>query len=312
MSRAEQLQQIFDEWKPLFSYRSSDDNGETLNMENTGYEMIDPFVWRVESISLTVIKARGSKLKELPELPLIHCHPIAVPGRDAKGKKVYTFKGKPANQIYPWDPMICVKEIDVSNTPIEKLPRLPCGLEVLIAEDCPNLKELPRLPKTLKKLSVNGCANLKVIPKLPEGLTDLDVSGCPIRVLPLLPKSLTYLDVSTCEKLLVPRKVLKEEGVGVLYPMMMQDWFVPVVEEDLEIFDLDLHNAEDEEDDDVTSVEDKIWEPLEEYKERSNALWHTYHHTRRMKERLVATVFHPSRVEKWLESGGYDLLDMMF
>ncbi len=39
-----------------------------------------------------------------------------------------------------------------------------------------------------------------------------------------------------------------------------------------------------------------------------------FHHGRVeiFKEELVAKVFHPSRVEKWLEEGGFELLEMMF
>ncbi len=39
-----------------------------------------------------------------------------------------------------------------------------------------------------------------------------------------------------------------------------------------------------------------------------------FHHTRAelFKEELVAKAFHPKRVEKWLEEGGQELLDMMF
>lgn len=40
----------------------------------------------------------------------------------------------------------------------------------------------------------------------------------------------------------------------------------------------------------------------------------TFHHSyvEIFKEELVMKVFHPNRVEKWLEEGGFELLDMMF
>jgi hypothetical protein len=34
--------------------------------------------------------------------------------------------------------------------------------------------------------------------------------------------------------------------------------------------------------------------------------------TKRLKEELMMKVYHPSRVEKWLDIGGFDLLEMMF
>ena len=255
-----------------------ENGGYTLNIEDSTVERVDPFSWDIYKNSLIEINARGSLLKELPALPQLHRSRCARPTRDKKGKRVYKLYN--SNEKYDGDPMFCIRKIDVSDTPIEKLPSLPLGLEELDIGFCSNLKELPSLPKTLKVLSMSW-TNIEKIPSLPEGLTHLNVSGCPLKMLPFLPKSLLSLSVYDCQKMFLPRIITKIRN-----PFRRA------------IFYDDSYNEE--------------YEPLEEYRERSNALWYTINHTRRMKQSLVAKAFHPSRVEKWLEVGGFELLEMVF
>ena len=259
-----------------------------LIVKDKSLEVIEGQVWDWNKDGIVEIDARGSQLKQLPELPPLHRAAGARPTRDKKGNLVYKFYE--TNHDYPWDTMICVKSLNISETPIETLPHLPHGLECLYAWNCPNLTQLPPLPKTLKELHVGGTP-LKTLPTLPEGLGYLDVGGCPIRFLPRLPKSLSYLCVDDCDKLFLRRTVTE----------------IPATDEALHGWH-DMLRFVDGDEDPVL----EIWEPIEQYKERSNTLWNAMNKTRRIKESLVAKVFHPSRVAKWLEIGDYELLEMMF
>jgi Leucine-rich repeat (LRR) protein len=263
----------------------------SLTLTDENCERIDPKLWDSYKDELVELNASGSKLKELPPLPPLHRTSSARPSRDKKGNLVYKYNYVGSNSSYDYDAIICIRKLDLSGTPIRKLPPLPHGLEVLRIENCQDLQGLPYLPKTLKELWMGG-TNIKSLPKLPEGLTHLDVSECPLRMLPHLPQSLYYLSVSDCHKLILPRTVTE----------------IPSSEDDDDIPHHDLFRFVDG---DVVPVFE-IWEPLKEYRERSNALWYTIQNTKRMKESLVAKVFHPSNVEKWLEIGGFDIIEMMF
>lgn len=274
-----------------------------LNLENSDYKSL----YEIESPSgwwgdfnmrnhVTEVRAAGSKLKELEHLRFASGFYGPCLPRDRKGKVIlpwelketygYDWEAEKKN----WPSQLYLKVLDISNTPIAKLPQLPEGLEELRATNCPNLKELPRLPKSLKELYVGGTP-LTELPKLPPNLTHLDVGECPLRFFPLLPMSLYFLNVDGCTKLFLPRTVT-------VIPSSEGD--VPPPHDMLRFVDGD----------EVPMYE--IWEPVSEYRERSNSLWRARRRMAKLKERLVATVFHPSKVEKWLEIGGHELLDMMF
>ncbi|MGD9679585.1 MAG: hypothetical protein AB7W16_00260 [Candidatus Obscuribacterales bacterium] len=99
-----------------------------------------------------------------------------------------------------------LEELDVSNTDIEFLPRLPAGLKRLRADNCPRLCRLEALPDGIEHVTFWTCPELSALPPLPEGLKELWVVGTAVASLPRLPRSLEVLDarcndglVSICE-----------------------------------------------------------------------------------------------------------------
>ena len=186
-----------------------------------------------------------------------------------------------------------VKWLDVSKTNyLDGMIHVREGVETIICKGSGFSwgGYVPRLPRGLKILDLSG-QNIDGLPKLPETLEVLILRGCDgLRSLPRLPPTLRVLDVACCKNLKtlpedIPESV-KEiwvEGSPKL-PQWVRDhsgsyWDLPKVARQRQ-------------------------EEASRLRQQKRA--------RDLKLEIIAEVYKPARVEKWLEQCGWDILDMMF
>lgn len=180
--------------------------------------------------------------------------------------------------------------LNLNGLNITSLPELPHNLITLICYDCPlrnlpdlpselinlachrtNITTLPNLPSKLKHL-VCAQTNLTSLPDLPSGLVALQCNNTQITVLPELPSSLTCL--WCVDTPLILERRISEAYIYESIPEYSARW--------------------------------KLWrEEQEASKKRCQE------RTEAVKEDLIASVWHPRRVEKWLEVGGFELLEAL-
>jgi hypothetical protein len=166
-----------------------------------------------------------------------------------------------------------IKKISCSYSTIQEIPELPEGLESLIVNDT-YLKILPELPKSLKFLSCAFMRNKIKWPTLPEGLEHLRCDMHPLN---------DEFDISDVE------------------------WtpdILPLLPKSLNSLACDVYYKEGE------TMEAYI-ERIREWQERPLSKQRTQERCRIIKEDLMKATWHPRRVEKWLEAGGFDLLEAL-
>ena len=173
----------------------------------------------------------------------------------------------------------------IHNLNITSLPPLPKSLKYLDCKDTP-LTELPVLPNSLKRL---WCENTQItkLPILPDSLGILSCTDTPLTELPTLPPKLFWLDINTPHITILPEIPPSLQTLGYINcPNLV------IKRQNIEF---------------VRDYEQR-WKPVREemlYKPRIQA------RCAAIKEELMAAAWHPRRVEKWLEIGGFELLDAL-
>ena len=170
----------------------------------------------------------------------------------------------------------CTDELVLSSLNLTSLPSLPSTVKYLICENIP-LTTLPELPPNLRVLNCSR-TNLTHLPSLPRDLYILTCSYTQITELPPVPKALVFLDCAHTKLQLLPYQPclasLDVEGCPLLCPRKTNEpisWYMARY---------------------IVWLKEE-YEPKMRAKERTEAV----------KEELVAKVWHPSRVERWLEQG---------
>ena len=166
-----------------------------------------------------------------------------------------------------------------NDTPLEVLPELPETLKFI---NCgrTSLKKLPKLP-TLHALYCFK-TQIKELPELPEGLVGVSVWGTSITSLPTIPLSLVWLQISE-----TPIRCLPDLArLSNIYTSKCHE--------------LLIHQEKEE--------------SIYEYNERWAVLRdrnRCVQRARLWKEGIIAAVWHPRNVERWLEIGGWPLIAMI-
>ncbi len=166
---------------------------------------------------------------------------------------------------------------------ITSLPPLPNDLEGLYCNNT-ELTTIPSLPIGLKLLYCRN-TQLTSLPPLPNSLKQLHCGNTPLTSLPPLPARLRIL---SCSNTLLTSLPSLPNSLETIYcsntPLIIQK----------------------DKDESVQSYEARWAEwrwnqVLKEAKDRCSII----------KEELIATVWHPQRVERWLEAGGWDAIEAM-
>ena len=194
--------------------------------------------------------------------------------------------------------------LDLSYLRITSIPELPYGLRVLSCHNT-DITSLPKLPGTLKELNCRDNKNLRCLPDLPDLLMYLECHNNPkLTSLPKLPRWLRYLSVNNTGLESLPDL---PEYLSHVYCDSTKLTEIPSIPENVWVFSLvNCPNL---------SIQREPGESLQDYTER----WNEYREDQSrmrcqdrnavVKEDLIATFWHPSRVEKMLEQGGWELVD---
>ena len=188
------------------------------------------------------------------------------------------------------------------NSQISSLPSLPNSLKYLSVSNNPNILSLPNLPNSLRTLACCS-TSIKTLPVLPNELTDLYCCHTSLKSLPPLPESLGYLDISHTQIRFLP-ELPKEIDYGefrfdttplLVKPSCSFYGVASSYNSDLEIWKLE-----------------QIGKRIESFKKDLEFEWkkrNAIRICRAIKEELMIVLWHPSRVEKMLENGGFEALD---
>jgi len=193
-------------------------------------------------------------------------------------------------------------ELYLCNLNITSLPEFPIGLTGL---DCSHtqLTILPKLPAGLKKLDCSH-TQLTILPKLPTGLTKLKCRGTQLTSLPELPAGLTYLDCCFTQLTSLP-----ELPVGLTYLDCSNTQLTSLPELPVGLKHFWYHNC-------LNLIIKRLpYESIRDYNQRWNnwreqaSKMRIQQRNQEFKEDLIAEFWKPSRVEKMLDTGGWDLVD---
>ena len=196
-----------------------------------------------------------------------------------------------------------LKNLFCSSTLITRFRSLPAGLEELRCDNCP-LIELPVLPKGLRKLLCNFTP-LTSLPELPPNLKSIYCCWTQIKELPTLPEGINELSCSFNDKLSILPPI--PSSLRVLFcdntPLTV---FPPLPP----LFVFKYGRCPN------LLIKVKPGETREHYIGRWNQWCEEQASKKRcvernelVKEDLIAEFWKPSRVEKMLEQGGWDLVD---
>lgn len=179
-----------------------------------------------------------------------------------------------------------LEQLVCTESRIVYFPELPPSLTDLSCPKNGYLKELPTLPETLEILYCSNCRQLTSLPELPPRLKTLwCFNNWQLKILPDLPSSLERLDCSCTGITELPEL---PEGLKVLDTSNCPNLMIQRLPKESI-----LHYRQ-------------RWIQWREEKE-SKARVQQRH--RDLKEDLIAEFWKPSRVEKMLEFGGWDLVD---
>jgi Leucine-rich repeat (LRR) protein len=112
--------------------------------------------------------------------------------------KSLSIKGSNVKEIPEGQLPSTLEYLDVSHTPLEKLPQLPPNLKELMAIEI-YCEEFPPFPPSLQKV-VCFYTPLKRLPELPEGFEEFDCDDAKLKTVPRLPKSLRKFKVGKCKE----------------------------------------------------------------------------------------------------------------
>jgi len=196
-----------------------------------------------------------------------------------------------------------LKNLWCSFTLITRFRSLPAGLEELCCDHCP-LIELPVLPKGLRKLVCNFTP-ITSLPELPPNLKALWCNSTQLKELPTLPEGLRELYCQT-NRLLTALPPIPS-SLRVLYCGETQITLIPPLPP---LFLLTVWGCPN------LLIKVEPGETHKEYIERWNQWWEEQASKKRcqgrnelVKEDFMAEMWKPSRVEKMLEQGGWELVD---
>jgi hypothetical protein len=175
-----------------------------------------------------------------------------------------------------------IKKLSCSYTAIQELPELPEGLEQLICSRS-NISHLPELPKNLKSLACYDSNNHVTFPKLPEGLEHLRCDGTVSADMPWIKLTLS----------------LKEFINNTEYRNQLPD-----LPKSLKWLSCDVIRP-----DDMTM--EAFIDTIRDWQEQPRSKQRSQERCRIIKEDLMKAAWHPRRVEKWLEAGGFELLEAL-
>jgi hypothetical protein len=186
--------------------------------------------------------------------------------------------------------------IDLRGTQITDI-NLDIKINHVLAVNCPSLKTITRLPESCKSLNTSFCHNLNYIHYLPSSLKRIRLEECrSLKSLPLLPKNLEEIYVFGCESLtIIPYRNANDPEPTmpknlVIYAITLRTLVVPFANEF--IYDTQKYL--------------RLWEEWHRNNESINRI---LNRNKIIKEDLIKEVWHPRRVEKLLEIGGFELLD---
>jgi Leucine-rich repeat (LRR) protein len=190
-----------------------------------------------------------------------------------------------------------VKHLWCYRVPLTSLPKLPSNL---IRLDCSgtNITSLPELPSSLMHLSCSH-TSLKGLPVLPSGLRTLGCTSTSITSLPELPPTLVEL---WCNNTPLTRLPELPSGLQLLYCNCTQITELPELPPSLENLytintPLILRRDYEKESIQDYNLRWRVWREVEASKKRSQERCEA------VKEDLMATAWHPKRVEQWLSAG---------
>jgi hypothetical protein len=210
-----------------------------------------------------------------------------------------------------------LKYIRLKHVPIKELPYLPPSLEDL---DCSHLpiKHLPELPSTLINLYIEHLKITK-IPSLPNNMEEFDCNSCSIDSLPPLPDSLRelYCRNTKLNSLTVLPHSLQILSIydnpyissiptlpDTLRELYIDNTGITYINFPSNLIELDCRNCYS------LLVKRKDTETIQEYHSRwiqyEKVQTHNICHA--IKEELMMVCWHPDRVLKMLETGGWDVL----
>lgn len=194
--------------------------------------------------------------------------------------------------------VLCVIQLNITH-----LPDLPEGLEQLECYSS-TLITLPKLPSTLKKLSI-GNTQITELPELPAGLEELLVGETKIARLPSLPVSLKVLNCRNMPLLTeLPELPPKLRFLMCNGSPVREIPEPPFTLKTLEIAGCPAARVIYKH---YTGLVDDELAYIEKWRQRASKR-RIQQRTSLLFEELMAAAWHPRRVEKWLEFGGYDLI----
>ena len=239
----------------------------------------------------------------------------------------------PTLQELPPIPDEC-QQLILYNCGMERIETLPYNLKTLVLRRCQNLKMVPPLPDGLTYLVIEDCPFAEVnrdlsahvveiepssenkILYLPPFLEYLDLNGSGIVEIPQqLPVTLTHLCLrSSCVTLphvfpegLLTLHVDNQQPLPYLPDSLMRLYYDPFEGQ------FEENQYGDEMFEESIELEQKHYQRIQEANqmfEWPRSKVRTLARTKLFKEELMMTVWHPNRVQKWLEAGD-DVYDMM-
>lgn len=186
-------------------------------------------------------------------------------------------------------------ELAIHYMKVTSLPELPDGLRKLWCH-MTDITSLPKLPNSLEELVCNY-SPLRSLPDLPPNLVYIDIQNTEVRRLPKLPRFLRILMVTHNPLRSLPDLPSFLETLCCCYTKIREIPEIP-----RRLYNLSVSNCPN------LLIERAQGETINEYNER----WSKIRIQRRneaFKEDLITEFWKPSRVEKMLEQGGWDLVD---
>lgn len=195
-----------------------------------------------------------------------------------------------------------VKLLHIHLVSIHTLPTLPSALEELIIIDTP-ITELPSFPPTVRYIRIHN-TQLTKLPPLPPTLVYLNCYvNMELTELPQLPSSLKTL---WCGYTLIPKLPDLPDSLEKLGCQNTPITELPPLPPSLR--ELDCSNCPN------LIIQRLKGESIQDY----SARWEEYRNKKRIQERclsikeeLMAAAWHPRRIERWINTCGIEVLDVM-
>ncbi len=231
------------------------------------------------------------------------------------------------NQSFCFPPHLEI--LQINNCTLNSLPNLPSSIVSLTLINC-TINSLPKLPESLIKLTITNCP-LHSLPSLPDSLEHIECRSMPtLRSFPCLPiyldsLILSHIGIHSIESLPNELRSFIWEGTAATYLpnlptnieyLYLHGTSIPYLTD----YSLCSYEDYDEYDDcyDIdagrrASIEynklQKEWITFVRSKQLEYVRVETIKQCHKLKEELIQTVFHPSRVLKRIDTYGFEVLD---